>query len=428
MENTRTLSVKVATDREDCIYRTGETATLKLSAAFADGPEAREGILHLRLDNYGERIFEERDVDLSKERTVTLAVSRATPGFARLTVESRTPGIVVAENPGNATGIYRFGIAFSPEKIRSAAPFPDDFADFWQNAVRKLDETVPVDAQIEPVPERSTGPCDYFRVSFASFGGRRVYGWLSIPKKPGPHPVRVNVPGAGIGALDTPMEENRINLTMNVHSYRQPEGDTPEAAAERQRLYEEQDRIFAAPNGVPRYCQSGIHKSREGYFYYASLLGINRAVNWLAGRPECDLSAFHYWGTSQGGGFGLMLTALNRHFTRSCIFVPAITDLLGSKIEDRQSGWPGIIENQAAENRASAERWVPYYDGANFARLIKIPIRFVVGFCDMACPPHAVYSAYNVCPSRDKAIVHGIGMGHRVYDRYYRELDNWLRG
>jgi cephalosporin-C deacetylase-like acetyl esterase len=223
------------------------------------------------------------------------------------------------------------------------------------------------------------------------------------------------------------VEPDRINLTMNVHSYRQPEGDTPEADAERQRLYEEQDVTYGRTNGVPRYCQGGIHKGREDYFYFASLLGINRAIDWLAGRPECDLSSFGYSGTSQGGGFGLMLAALNRHFTRSCIFVPAITDLLGSKIEERQSGWPGIIENQAPENKAAAERWAPYYDGANFARLIQCPIRFVVGFCDMACPPHAVYSAYNVCASRDKGIVHGIGMGHGVFERFYHELDDWLR-
>ena len=427
MENANTLFVHVSPDRESALYRVGETASLTVSASFADGTPVREGILHLRLDNYGKRVFEERDVNLSEDHAVSLAVSRATPGFARLSVESRTPGITVADNYGNATGTYRFAVAFSPEEIRPAAPFPDDFTAFWENAVRELDETVPVDALVEPVPERSKGPCDYYRVSFASFGGRRVYGWLSIPKAPGRHPVRVYVPGAGIGSWNNPEEPDRINLTMNVHSYRQPEGDTPEATAKRQRLYEEQDRVFAVPNGVPHYCHAGIHKGRESYFYYASLLGINRAIDWLAGRPECDLSSICYSGTSQGGGFGLMLAALNRYITRSCIFVPAITDLLGSRIEDRQSGWPDIIENQAPENRAAAERWAPYFDGANFARLITCPIRFVVGFCDAACPPHAVYSAYNVCASPDKGIIDGVSMGHRVHERYYRELENWLR-
>lgn len=47
----------------------------------------------------------------------------------------------------------------------------------------------------------------------------------------------------------------------------------------------------------------------------------------------------------------------------------------------------------------------------------------------------AVYAAYNVCPSRDKAIVHAIGCGHRWY-KWQKEnagkpgwidFDKWLR-
>ncbi len=425
---TGTLNISCSADKADCVYRAGETATLFLSASLADGTMAHEGVVHIRIDNYGSAVAEERDVDLATENPVKLTATRATPGFVRVIVSSRKTGMEVAHNAGNPVGTYVFGVAFSPDEIRPGTPYPDDFMDFWTDAIRKLDETVPADPQMELVPERSAGPCNYWRVSFATCGGRRVYGWLSEPKAEGSHPVRINVPGAGIGACCTGEDANRITLTMNVHSYRQPEGDTPEAAAERQRLYEEQDEKYAKPNGVPRYCQAGIHKSREDYFFYASILGINRAVNWLAARPGCDLSAFDYAGTSQGGGFGLMLTALNRHITRSCIFVPAITDLLSSKVEGRLSGWPQIIENQAPENRGAAEKWAPYFCGSNFARQIRCPIRFVVGFCDMACAPHAVYSAYNVCPSSDKAIFHGVGMGHGVFGHFYTELDQWLSG
>lgn len=420
------VNITFTADRPDCVYKIGETASLTLAASREDGSELHEGVLRITLDNYGARVFEERDVDLSKDSPVRLEATRATPGFTRVTVTSRTPGLEVAANPGNPAGAYVFGVAFSPEEIRPGTPFPDDFAAFWADAIRKFEETVPVDLSIEPVPERSAGECYYWRVSFGTCGGRRVYGWLSEPKADGLYPVRVNVPGAGIGAIETEERPDRVTLTMNVHSYRQPEGSSPEAEAERQRLYAGQDEEFAKPNGVPRYCQAGIHKSREDYFYYASILGINRAVNWLAARPKCDPAHFDYYGVSQGGGFGLMLAALNPHITRSCIFVPAITDLLGSNVEGRQSGWPQLIENQPPENREAARKWAPYYCGANFARLIRRPIRFAVGFADMPCAPHSVYAAYNVCPSPDKAILHGIGMGHGVYGEIYIALDKWL--
>ena len=214
---------------------------------------------------------------------------------------------------------------------------------------------------------------------------------------------------------------------MNVHSYAQPEGPGGYSSPERQRLYAAQDERFAKPCGVKRYCQAGIHKSREDYFYYASILGINRAFNWLATRPECDKRNFTYSGTSQGGGFGLMMTALNKNITKSCIFVPAITDLMGYRQEDRQSGWPRLIEAQRPENRAAAEKWAPYFCGVNFARRISCPVRFVVGFADVVCTPNGVYSAFNVCPSKDKRIYDGIGMGHGVFGNFYKELSTWER-
>ena len=129
----KTISIKVVPDREGCVYRTGETATLEVSATLANGTKASEGFLHLRLDNFGERIFEERDVNLSKENPFLVAVSRTTPGFARLTVEYRSPEIAVASNPGNSDNAFRFGIAFSPEEIRPATPCPGDSADFWKD-------------------------------------------------------------------------------------------------------------------------------------------------------------------------------------------------------------------------------------------------------------------------------------------------------
>ena len=48
----------------------------------------------------------------------------------------------------------------------------------------------------------------------------------------------------------------------------------------------------------------------------------------------------------------------------------------------------------------------------NFARQIDVPVGFVVGFLVTVCPPHAGYAAYNVCPSKQKAIFDSIGWGH----------------
>ena len=414
-----TVSFKVTMDRPDCVYRCGDEASFTVAVLDAKGVPAKAGVLEATIDNFGDRKVVEKKVDLAVENPFVLKAKKETPGFLRLQMKSRTKGLTFAANKGQGAP-YTWGVAYDPEKITPGVPCPADFDAFWADAVKKLDATVPVDAQLEEVPAKSTAQRTYYKISFASYGGRRVYGWLSMPKGKGPYPVDVSVPGAGIGALGTGGDGSRICLTMNVHSYPQPDTD-----AERQAAYKAQDAKFAAPYGVARYCQSGIHLSREDYFYYASLLGINRAVNWLWARPEVDRTRFTYSGTSQGGGFGFMLTGLNGHFTRSCIFVPAITDLLGSKQEDRQSGWPRIIEAQKPENRAAAEKWAPYFDGENFAARITCPVRVVAGFSDCVCTPCGVYAAYNLIPSKDKKIVHGLGMGHGVFRELYRDLGTW---
>ena len=414
------VEFKVETDHADCLYRCGEKASFTISVTGKDGKKLSEGRFKAKLDNFGEKVLAEKEVDLAQGNPFTVSAVKDTPGFMRLSIGADAQAFTLPKTAGQGT--FHWGVAYEPEKIRPGAENPSDFDSFWADAVRKLDETVPEDAQLEKIDAKSTAGHTYYRISFASHGGRRVWGWLNMPAGKGPFPVRVSVPGAGIGAKGTGISDTEITLTMNVHSYPQPDTD-----AARQAAYKAQDEKYAAPRGVARYCQAGIHLSREDYFYYASLLGINRAVSWLWRQPQADRRNFTYSGTSQGGGFGFMLTGLNGRFTKSCIFVPAITDLLGSRHENRQSGWPRIIEAQQPENRAAAEKNAPYFDGVNFAARITCPVRVVVGFADCVCAPAGVYAAYNLIPSKDKQIFHGIGMGHSVYSKFYNELGKWQR-
>ena len=175
------------------------------------------------------------------------------------------------------------------------------------------------------------------------------------------------------------------------------------------------------------YSTAGIAVSREEYYYYPVLLGIDRAVDWIATSFPVDGRRFRYHGTSQGGGFGFYLCGLNRRFTRAAFYVPAITDTMGY-LKGRQSGWPRIVESNSStpELKAEAERNAPYFDGANFASRITCPVRVAVGFADTTCAPCAVYAAYNEIKSSDKEIRHGFGMTHSCFGRFYEELGKWL--
>lgn len=409
-------SVEIAADRASAVYACGERVTFTVRALGADKQLLSTGRLSVAVSNFGAQSLASATFDLSKGNPVTIAGALGEPGFVKCV------GAVKLDK--EVRGVC--GAAVEPEKIRAGSERPADFDAFWDASVKRLDAEVPPDPRVERLDALCSDKHDAFRVSFATFGGLRVYGFLSVPKgRPGPFPVEVNVPGAGPGVVgpNTGMADNGfIYLVMNVHPFE------PAATADAQKkLYAEQDARVLAQYGAPRYCHAGA-ASREGYFYYPVILGINRAVNWLAARPDADRSRFTYGGTSQGGGFGFILCGLNKNFTKGVIHVPAITDLLGFQ-KGRDSGWPKLIENVKAEDKPAAIKTAPYFDGAHFAARITCPVRVSVGFIDETCPPAAVYAGYNALRVKDKEIGHGLGMPHRVLPEFYERFDQkWLRG
>ncbi|MEK6796030.1 MAG: acetylxylan esterase [Spirochaetota bacterium] len=409
-----TQSIEMMSDHTNAVYTCGEVATFTIQVLDKDKNPLSSGRLNVSVNNFGPKVITNAVFDLAAGNPVTISGTLAEPGFLKCTASIKLDKD------------YRtvFGAAYEPEKLVAGSACPADFDEFWANAVKKLDTEVPIDARIERVEKWCNEKHEGYRVSFATFDGMRVYGFLSVPAGKGPFPVEVNVPGAGPGVIgpSTYMADNGfISLVMNVHPF-EP-ADTADA---QMMLYTNQDNRVKEEFGAPRYCVAGV-AARETFFYYRIILGINRAVNWLASRPDVDRTRFCYGGTSQGGGFGLILCGLNRNFTKGSIHVAAIADLLGFQ-KGRDSGWPKLVENTRAEDKGSAISIAPYFDGVHFGSRIACPVRMSVGFSDETCPPAAVYAAYNALRVKDKAIEHGIAMPHRVYPQIYDKNDaKWLR-
>ena len=338
----------------------------------------------------------------------------------------RGAGRVVVLLAAFAAGGLSQVVAAEADAIRTATERPADFDAFWENAIAALDRDVPEDAQCEHDLSLDTPSFKCYRVSFATYGkGRRVYGFLSVPKTgKAPYPVRITVPGAGRGTFTPFKQTGCIGLVMNVHDY------APKANREEQEAaYQEENARWGAPYGVKWYFHSGIQKSREDYFYYGAILGINRAVNWLARRDDVDLKDFTYRGQSQGGAFGIYLAALNKHITAATISEPAITDTLAYKA-GRKSGWPTITEVQpdrSSANIAAIEERMAYFDTVNFVPRITCPTRWLAGWVDQLCPAECVHAGYNrLNPANDKRIVDGEALGHGIPADVYRRYENLL--
>ena len=409
------IEFSIGCDRQDHLYSCGETARFTVTAASGECPVQSNKVVEVVLDNFGERRIASGKWDVVATNVFEISGTLTEPGFLRLTLR----------RGGKTVKVWSAG--FEPHKIRKGSPSPDDFDDFWARAQAKLAKEVPLDPQLVRICERSTEKFDFYRVSFATFG-RRVYGYLSVPtdKTKAPFPVNVEVNAAGFGSWTNDMagRDDAISLRMSVYPF---EMDWKWQKNGTKAKYDELNAEMRKKYKVSAYSTAGISESREEYFFYPVVLGINRAVDWVVARPDVDRSRIRYQGTSQGGGFGFYLCALNRNFTRAAFFVPAITDTMGY-LSGRQSGWPKIVESNSAspKQRAAAEKWAPYFDGANFASRITCPVRVVVGFADVTCAPCAVYAAFNAISSSDKKIDHGIGMGHGCRKEFYRKYGEWL--
>ena len=410
---------RVDLDRPDGIYRCGETATFSVRLLEKKNLAGSERPFAV-LDNFGTTVLTNMPFDVSATGVVfKVPGTLREPGFLRLSLPP-------TKNGRGDPSVFSAG--FEPEKIRKGSPSPKDFDAFWSDARARLAREVPLDAQIVRVPERSTKAFDFYRISFATFG-RRVHGYMSVPtdKSKAPFPVDFGVNAAGFGSWTNDMrgEKNSICVQFSVYPF-PPDWRWKQNGLEAK--YKAMDADVQSKYGVPRYCLAGIAESREAYFFYPVILGIDRAVDWIAARPDVDRRRFCYQGTSQGGGFGFYLCGLNHTFTRAAFYVPAITDTMGY-LKGRQSGWPQVVENNSSTpaRRAAAEKWAPYFDGANFASRITCPVRVAVGFSDTTCPPCAVYAAYNEIKVKDKTIGNGIGMTHSCRGHFYYKFGNWAK-
>ena len=414
--------INISQDHADALYRAGEEAVFTVSVKDDKGELLKSGAAVWSIDTFCEEKIADGKANLASGNPFKVKGRMDKEGFMRIIVKAAKTSAL-------------WGVGYDVEKIRQDEPCPEDFDAYWTAEKARLEREVPLDPKMTLDEKLSTSVFNCYRVNFATFGGKRVYGFLAVPKdkSKAPFRVRVRVPGAGPGVTSASTTPDEIYLVMNVHTF-EPEATRAEQAAHMKRECAALAERFGLPNKGAYCALAGISESREDYWYHDVMLGINRAVDWVCARPDVDLTQVTYTGSSQGGGFGLFLNYLNPHFTKAFVAVCAITGHYGYR-QKRRSGWPQLIAGQPPEKREVAERNAAYFDGVNFAARIRHPIRFIVGFADMTCAPANVYAAYNVCPAKDKAIVNAIGSPHG-WSKWYSankgkpgwiDFDAWLR-
>ena len=404
------IRVEARRGRRSC----GEETVFRVSLLDDKGALRTSGEGVVTMDDFGFRTnFSER-VDFAKGNPRLYRGTLAKPGFLRLTVDVKDANRDSDDKP------YMFSVPYEHDRIGQGAPEPRDFDAFWRETLAEQ-EKIPADVRMREEPARSGEKWTMYRVSFATIG-RRVYGWLSIPKGKGPWPAQVEIPGAGCGRYSMLMDgsADTVKMLLSVFPF-EPSLDMKE----NEKSFEALNAGYRKRYGVPRYPFAGLDVSREEYFYRPVFAGAVRAVRWLASRPEVDPTRFTYRGTSQGGGSGLALLALASDvFTGGWVNVPALTDQLAMS-QGRLGGWPHPEQEWSVPDAAARDARIrtvaPYYDGCNFAARVKCPVTVVAGLGDWVCPPACVCAAANRMPAEFRRLILAYGGSHWTAPRIAAE-------
>jgi cephalosporin-C deacetylase len=323
------------------------------------------------------------------------------PGFYRVRVWAVADG---KRYEGLATA------GFEPEKIQPTVKDPADFDGFWANAIADA-RKINLDPLITLMPERCTSEVNIFHISFQNEAiGSRIYGILSVPKKPGKYPAILKVPGAGIapqwGGDPKTAGLGIITLEIGIHG-----------------IPLNLDRLVYdnLSNGALSAYWTIRMNDRNAFYFKRVYLGCVRAVDFIFSLPEFNGNDVVVFGGSQGGALSIVTAALDKRIKFLVSVFPALCDNTGF-LNKRAGGWPQYFLN--TEPKPGEIEALGYYDVVNFAHRITIPGYYTWGYNDVVCPPTTMYSAYNVITATKELQIFQ-DAGHWWFPEFDASL-NWL--
>ena len=397
------IQVTVAPDHQDWRYDVGQTATFKVCVTqsntlmsnvtidYAAGPEMYQDV--------------KKDGVVLKDGTLTLKGKMSKPGFYRVDVTAHVDG---KDYKGACAA------AFSPEKLQPTTVMPQDFSDYWQNAIKEA-RKIDLNPTKRLLPERCTKDVNVYEVSFQNIQWNwRTYGILCVPVKEGKYPALLRVPGAGVrpygGDIYT-ASQGAITLEIGIHGI---------SVTMDQKVY---DDVF---NGaLMNYWNWGMD-NRDDSYYKRVIIGCIRALDYIEEYTPWNGQQLGVSGSSQGGFLSLATAGLDKRVTYYAPVHAALCDHTASLV-GVACGWPHYFYWNKGKGQEKQIETSRYYDGVNFARLIDNNQKgwFSFGYNDDVVPPTTAWATYNTVKG-PKEISPYQATWHFWFQEQWDEWEEWM--
>ncbi|MBQ3878545.1 MAG: acetylxylan esterase [Prevotella sp.] len=394
--------VTVEPDHQDWHYELGQTAKFNVEVR-------RSGTLidHVQIDyQAGPEMYQTEKKSLTlKDGTLQLKGTMKQPGFYRVDVTAHVDG---KDYKGACAA------AFAPGQLQPSTVMPQDFETFWQGAIKEARKT-DLNPTKRLLPERCTKDVNVYEVSFQNIQPNyRTYGILCVPVKEGKYPALLRVPGAGVrpyGGDVYTASRGAITLEIGIHGI---------PVTMEQKVY---DDVF---NGALMGYWEFNMDSRDKHYYKRVVLGCIRALDYIEQYTPWNGRQMGVSGSSQGGFLTLATAALDPRITYYAPVHAALCDHTNS-LRGAACGWPHYFywnKGKGQEKQIEVSR---YYDGVNFARLIRPSQKgwFSFGYCDDVVPPTTAWATYNVVKGPKEISPYQMTW-HFWYQEQWDEWEQWM--
>jgi cephalosporin-C deacetylase len=381
-----TAQLTVKTNKTLAIFQSGETVTFQITSP--SGGAASYQIVYDDLKSIGPEV------------AITLSAGQP----FNVTYTHYSPGAVTCKVKQYGT-TYRCLAMFAPDKIVPARAEPADFDSFWAGMKQQL-AAVPISPSITYASESATSTT--YKMSLGNIDGRRVHGWISVPKGNGSYPAFIHVPSFGVGTQNPVAymadQLGVIAVAMTIHNAPPDQTD---------------------PNA---YLPNDVTNRNTNYYRYAVLAGL-RIIDYIYTRPDFNGTQVAVSGESQGGGLATMMAGIDSRVDILATGIDALCEH-NAWLDGKASGFPYYLQtasytNNQAQVDATSEA-VKYYDAVYFQKRFKGPTFCTIGHQDEICPPATILAKLNQA-TRSVIKVHAPELGHNTPTFFYKGVPDFVR-
>jgi cephalosporin-C deacetylase len=272
---------------------------------------------------------------------------------------------------------------------------PADFDAFWDEIMTQA-AAIPLNAELTPVPLRSTPAVEVFEVHYDSLDNVRVAGWYCVPRTAErPMPAMVFFPGY--------ISEPGLPKAYALRGY------ATFGVAPRGKL-----RSNSQFNpGYPGLLTHNI-TDRNTYSYRGFYVDAFRVIDFLLERPEVDKTRIGVQGGSQGGALTLLAASMRHEIAAASAQAPYLAGMIDAAALTHSYPYEEINEylRLHPESRDKVVETLAYFDCHNFVDRIQCPIIVNIGLNDDVCPPETGYAVFEKIGSANKKLYTYAGHGH----------------